>query len=399
MSDNTIEPGSTRRRTLPRNGAAAGLVLGFLLAATSLIVNLAPIVVTGVSDAYGLDADTAGFVFAANVLGTSLGALVLSPLVEKINWRKSAAVTIVLMIGVDFATAVLGINANLFVLRFLSGLGVGAMIAMVFSVYSKTSHPERMIAYFTLLVIFLSGSLLVILPVYIEEVGISVLWYTLIVFYALALLTLPFLDSYPPLPDKDEATSTHRAPALFIASILLAVFLFQVGTMASFIFAIEIGISHGMDFAMASGIVGVTYWVGAAGALFVIWLATKKGRTKPLLFLGILVSFGSLFLLSSFIWAFLFACVTLSLGFSMYLPYLMGVAAEMDNTGKAAAFSAFSSSVGLAFGPAIGSLLVGDDDFSKVVYLTAGLYSISVLLAFAPAKMLDKKNYSERVTW
>ena len=97
--------------------------------------------------------------------------------------------------------------------------------------------------------------------------------------------------------------------------------------------------------------------------------------------------------------AYVLANVGLSIFFSMTIPYLLGIASELDNTGRLAAFAGFINSLGLATGPAIAAALLGDNHFERVLILAVSCMAVSAILVARPARLLDQRMRSGQAVW
>ena len=97
--------------------------------------------------------------------------------------------------------------------------------------------------------------------------------------------------------------------------------------------------------------------------------------------------------------AYVFGNLGLNIFFSMTIPYLLGIASELDNSGRLAAFAGFVNSLGLATGPAIAAALLGDNHFERVLILAVSCMAVSAMLVARPARLLDQSSRMGRVVW
>ncbi|MEJ2761043.1 MAG: MFS transporter, partial [Gammaproteobacteria bacterium] len=91
---------------------------------------------------WGIAPEALGVVFSAALLGMSAGALLLSPVADKIGRRKMILLCIVIMTIGILLTAVSQTIWQLGVLRFFSGLGIGGMLASTATLAAEYA-PER----------------------------------------------------------------------------------------------------------------------------------------------------------------------------------------------------------------------------------------------------------------
>ena len=95
-----------------------------------------------ISDEWAITPQTLGIVFSAALVGMTIGAMFLSPFTDRIGRRKMILISLVMigvgMIGTSFAASV----NHLVVLRFLTGLGIGSILASSTSMVAEFA-PER----------------------------------------------------------------------------------------------------------------------------------------------------------------------------------------------------------------------------------------------------------------
>ena len=91
---------------------------------------------------WGISPETLGVVFSSGLFGMAIGALFLAPYADKVGRKKIILVsTIIISLGVFF-TALSKNIIHLTFLRFLSGIGIGTMLASTVSLVSEYT-PER----------------------------------------------------------------------------------------------------------------------------------------------------------------------------------------------------------------------------------------------------------------
>ena len=180
---------------------------------------------------------------------------------------------------------------------------------------------------------------------------------------------------------------------------MVALFLFQSGQMAAFAYRVELGLHYGWSASFISLVLAVSLWLGAPAALLVAWWSTRSGRLQPVCLGVVLMTSVTGMLLVPQPLVFGVASVGFAVFFGVSFPYLLGVASELDNSGRMAAIGAFASSLGLATGPAIAAMLLGEGDHERVLVFACAALAISVLLVFGPARMLDRRARHSRVVW
>jgi hypothetical protein len=73
------------------------------------------------------------------------------------------------------------------------------------------------------------------------------------------------------------------------------------------------------------------------------------------------------------------------------ISYLLGMCSEFDTTGQMAALGGFASKMGLASGPAVAALLVGDDNYGLLINVSVVALIACLTVMILPAAALDRK--------
>ena len=95
------------------------------------------------SKEWGIPSTSLGYVFSAALLGMALGAAFLAPRADTIGRRKIIIICILIMGGGVSLTAFAQSVPQLFILRFITGLGVGAMLASTVTLSSEYAPDQQ----------------------------------------------------------------------------------------------------------------------------------------------------------------------------------------------------------------------------------------------------------------
>jgi predicted MFS family arabinose efflux permease len=384
---------------LAPNGLSARATLAAITSAGILYANVSPLIVSGLALDNRFTQASAGYLLSINMYGTAFGGFVILFLIRRISWRPSTAALLLTLICCDTASVYLDAPGALFGVRFVHGLTGGALIGVLSSVIARMASPERTIAFAIVIQLVLGGAGAAWLAPLMATVGVRAIWFSLIVYSAFGLALLPLLDRYQTPARSRATTSSGRAPWLVVALACAGVFVYQAGEMASFAYIFEIGMRHALDTAVIGRAIGIGLWVGGPAALLVAWWSTRSGRMLPASFGAVATAFGVALLWVPAALAYFAANIGLSVCFSLTLPYLLGVVAEMDNDGDMAAIGGFVNSLGLATGPAIAATIIGDAHYERVVVFAVTALLVSGLLVAWPARVLDRRNKRGRVVW
>jgi hypothetical protein len=243
----------------------------------------------------------------------------------------------------------------------------------------------------------LGGLGLIYLPPLVPVLGTKVLFMSLIAFSTVTLLMLPFLADYPP-KTQQVLDRGHGSNLKLIGLALLATFLFQAANMGIYAFAIGIGKDALLETGFISNALGIAAWLAIAGSVLVILLSTRFGRTWPV-GIAIIMTALSIWLLhfshvkpggweTSVFW---WANVVWGVGWAFIISYLLGMCSEFDTTGQMAALGGFASKMGLASGPAVAALIVGDNNYGLLINVAVIALALCLLAMLLPARTLDRR--------
>ena len=392
-------PVDTLPRWLPRldpDGLAAAFVLSLLATAGFFYVNIMGAIVSGLVDGLHLSPSVAGRIGACNVYGAAIGAFFAVLLVQRLAWRRTAVLLLSALMGLDAASMWAHSADLLIVLRLLHGLAGGLLVGISYAVIARTRLPDRCFGVLMVVQSSLGGLGLMFLPQLVRPFGASVLFLALAAFSAVALILLPLLPEYGPAKTLEQGVATTgglksrpRSTGLVIS--LLAVFFFQAGNMALSAYIIELGRAYSLGLQFISITIGVSGWIATLGSLLVVALATRGRRVLPIAIGGVLAVLGNAaFHGSARPMVYLVANIATAITWFFVIPYLLGLCATFDRTGRSAALAGLFSKLGLATGPYAASLLIsGATSYGAVIDVAVGALVLATAFGVAGAKMAD----------
>lgn len=403
MTDSATNPSPPRAGGWPvaaPNGEVARVLLAFLATAGLFYVNIMPALVDGLIEGLGYNNQQAGFVGSANVYGAALGALSAVFIVKRVPWKLVSRWLLLGLVCADVLSIFVRNPELLTALRFLHGCVGGMLVGVGFAVISRTEQADRTFGYLLTVQFGLGGLGLMYLPSLVPEYGTSALFMALIAFSTVTFLMLPFLSDYPPRVHS----STHHSSASgvnrkMLVLALLATFLFQAANMGIYAYIIGMGRNAGLDMGFISSTLGVAAWIAIAGSVMVILISTRYGRLFPVSLAMILTVAGTWILhyseVKSMYWL---ANVGVGITWAFIISYLLGMCSDFDQTGQTAALGGFASKMGLASGPFVAALVVGEDNYGLLINLAIIALVLCLLVFFAPAAMLDGKHLPGRAS-
>lgn len=372
-------------RNIHQDSLLNAFFLSILATAGLFYVNLGGSFLSAFVDGLSIERDAAGFIVSANKYGAAFGGLLAAIFIKKLIWRKSAYTLLFILISIDIISSQIP-NANLLILiRFLHGTIGGFLVGIGLSVIARTSFPDRVFG-MLMVVQYSFGSIgIFTLPRLVDAFGYSAVFFVLITFSIMTLLILPLI----PDPKEKETVSSSGVLSLhskiLLGICLMSLFLFQASNMGVADFAFELGKDIDLTNNEISNLLTIANIISISGGAFAYLIATRFGRTLPLLFGFTIASlFTYLLNFSENITIYFIANSVTGITWGFVIPYLLGLAATFDKYGQMAALAGFVSKIGLASGPLIASFLIIDYGFSAIINLaTFGLLLGCVFAVYA----------------
>ncbi len=374
------------------NSVMARVFLAFLATAGIFYINIMPALINGLKEGLDFTNQQAGFVSSANLYGAATGALLAVFLIKKIDWKRWSYALLITVLLIDTACIFIETPMMMIAVRAIHGLAGGLLVGIGFGIISRTTEPDKTFGYLLLIQFGLGGLGIMFLPGLVPEYGSKVLFLALISFTVVTTVMLGYLDDYP-IIDKVKNEEEQESTKIGLLSLnLAAIFLFQAANMGLFAYMIGLGKVEGLTVEFMSPALGMASWVALVGTFLVIVLGTKYGRAKPLL-AGILITAlcswalhysesGNVYMIANFI---------IGITWAYVLPYAFGICSELDQAGQMAAMGGFASKMGLASGPMVGALMLGDDNYGLLINMGAIALVVSAVCVFMPARFLDNK--------
>jgi hypothetical protein len=289
-------------------------------------------------------------------------------------------------------------SANMLIgTRFLHGCVGGLLVGIGFAVMSRTTEVDRSFGYLLTIQFGLGGVGLMFLPGLVAVYGTKVLFMSLTSVSLVTLCMVPFLADYPARAAVKIAAG-RRSRVKLAALALLATFFYQAANMGVFAFVIGMGRDAMLDTEFISGAIGVAAWLAIAGSVLVILMSTRFGRLYPV-GIAIVLTAVSIWLLhysdikpggwwTSVYW---WSNVMWGVAWAFVISYLLGMCSEFDTTGQMAALGGFASKMGLASGPAIAAMVVGQNNYDLLINISIIGLIFCLVVMITPARVLDMK--------
>ncbi len=339
---------------------------------------MSPLVIGGLMDGLSLSEREAGLIVSIEFLALALTAIAIAPVLPRFSYRRVGLFAVVLTLLAQSASILSASAMSLAMLRGLAGVGEGALYAVSLSVVcSRSSNPDKVYGYFQVVWALGSVALFTIggqLTAAFAHRGIL----GLIAGVTLVLAPLLLL-----IPDESAKSSDETAPDVVQVSPLLgvttlaAIGLYLTVSAAIYAFSAPLGERAGLDTTAVGYALTVATLVGLAGAGAATALNVRWGRAIPIT--GSCLGF-SLATLALCLWrdptAYVVALVASVVIYYFSIPYLFGLAAALDRSGRWAAAAGSAYLLGFAAGPLVAGAVIAAAGY-------AGLAAVCVVITVA----------------
>ncbi|MFI8005840.1 MFS transporter [Streptomyces sp. NPDC086010] len=320
-----------------------------------LAAYLLPTIVGRLSTYLGLSQSQAGLVGSALLLSSASAGFTLAGRVEKYGSRRPARAGLVLA-GLGYGCAALTTSVPLVVLgAVVGGFGSGTATAVAASGIAAQSDPHRTSSLGLLSVSATAGALYLTIP---HLGGGHRLPFASIALVALLVwpATSRLGGSVPPAASPVLGRLPHRRSGLVLAGGMLV---WSMAQNALWGVSSRIGVGQaGLSEVTVGAVFAAALGAGLLGVMGAGVLGARLGRAVPI-GLGTMIIAGSIVLSSSAddLGSFATGEVVWNTFYPVVLSYLIGLAASLDVRGRWAVLAGSASSVGVACGPVLGSVL------------------------------------------
>lgn len=369
-------------------GAIAYQVIG------GLAPQMSPFIVAGLIDGLALSERDAGIVASVELFALAATAISIAPLLPRFSYRRAGLSAVVLTLIAQAASIAANGWASLVLLRGLAGVGEGALYAMSLSIVaSHCKNPEKVFGCFQLVwaigsvALFSAGG--VVTAAFAHQ-GI----FTLIA--GITLLFSPLLFLIPDIRAVKGEQSASIASAPLLGVLLLAAIVLYIAVSAGlFAFSGPMGERVGLDTSEVGYILTISTLVGLGGAGAATAVNIRWGRAIPIsafCFSYVLVVLTLCLWKNP--WAYSVAVIVSAVLYYFSLPYLFGLAAALDQSGRWAAAAGSANLLGFAVGPIFAGAVIAASGYASLAVLCVAM----IVAAWALAIYVVGRGFNGRET-
>jgi len=372
--------GGTDRQVDINSRASIIAILWLAFIGTHVFI-VQPGFVQGLMEYMGFSEEAAGLLTAWEMWGIAAGTVLVMLVSNKFSWRLLTLVFIIMCVAGNALSIGNDNYSTLRLVRFLTGIGAGGIIAITFVMAGLTARADRNFALIIVLVLSYGTVVMWAIPKIYQTIGMT----GLLLFFCLFCLSgMLFLRN---LPDSGEAHAdlegTYNYPEWLRFTSLAGILLFNLGIGIIWVFLFPVGLETGMTEQQVAGVIGISQLFGIAGALFVVFNEVRFGRLWPLM-IGIVAIACSIYLLlgESSQRDFWLAICGFNLLWNIVMPYTLSTAGDYDARGRTVSYAVALQMIGLAIGPYVATkaLASGGFDAGSMAAIAAFLASAIFLL-------------------
>ena len=341
-----------------------------------------PMLVAAYVSGLGLDEQQATMVGSVEIVSSAFGAFTAAPYLSRHSPRGFAlAGALLVVISNLIGSAVDSVTVVVF-LRAVAGFAAGMVLGAGNALLSSTKQAERIYALALIGSTLVAALLMWLLPYAVSSANQKGVFVLLAAFTVL-LTPLLFLINKRPIVRSNQLNreSGKLANIGFGISILIATVVFRIGEGAVWTVLEFLGEESQLDIHSIGKILSGTIVTGLLGAGGAAALGKKLGQLYPI-WIGIIVVCATVMALSNFHNPGIYVVAVLleSLAFYFVLPYLIGLFALLDQTGRWVAIGSGAIFLGLGIGPMFGGVMVKYFGYGSLGWtmLLSGIVTVSL---------------------
>jgi predicted MFS family arabinose efflux permease len=325
-----------------------------------LAPQMSPLMIAGVMDGLLLSERDAGLVVFVELLALAVTATLTGAALSRVSYRRVGFLAVTLTALAQAASIFTDSLMSLALLRCVAGIGEGALYAMSLClVASHSSNPDKIYGYFQ--VVWAVGSVALFsiggqLTTTFAHRGILAL------IAGVTLVLSPLLLLVPDVRSKtgDGAGADAAQPRLLLGVMTLAaIMLYMTASAAIYTFSAPLGERAGLNTSEVGYALTIGSLIGLAGAGAATAINVRWGRVIPIS--GFCIGFTLVVLalcLSRNPGVYVVALVGSFVIYYFSIPYLFGLAATLDRSGRWAAAGGSAYLIGFAAGPLIAGAVI-----------------------------------------
>jgi MFS transporter, DHA1 family, inner membrane transport protein len=356
-----------------------------ILALGSLNYPLMPLIVGAITDHLGIPPNKAGWIATADTLGMFLASLSALYWARRVNWRHAGLFLGTSLVVAHTVSAFCHSLGPLLIARLAAGYCGGSMMALGNVVIGDTKTRERNVALFNIIQMGIVWIAFLIMPLEISRFGATGAFLFMALYVSPALIISFFLPKEGVWPRAHSEVKHSSASSIaWVIGGTLPVFFFFLAYGASWTYMERIGVAAGLSHAAVGGALSASIFAAIVGSVVSWFYATRYGNVRPLLLTLVcqLISLGILLFYLNSVTAFTVAVMIYFLFINFAGPYQIGVALNVDHTGRGAIIFLLMLKAGVTVGPFVASNFVSNHSFAGPIVISIFFFTLSFLFSW-----------------
>ena len=352
---------------------------------------LLPFTVGTLEEGFNLSKQSIGLVVSIELIAMAISAIFFGSFVSKLNLKKSALFGCLLVVVGYFLCSLTDSIEFLRIIRGVSGIGSGLLIACGHNVLSASVNPERSYAAF-ILVTSLCGALFVwIAGIAAEEGGYSLMF---MIFGFITLLLAPllfFAKKQTLLIEELDVNNSVSVTSPIVILMTLGLLFFSLPSGGMWAFNERLGVEIGLLQSVIGKILSFSLLVGLLAPILVWFVGDRFGRKKPILVCLVLILFSFIYMLTSMhSIAYITGNLIWNFTYTVTVIFVLAAAAHLSPDGKLASWMNATALISQASSPVVFGWILGTQSFNKLLpYIIASIL-ISMFCVLLTRNQLDE---------
>jgi predicted MFS family arabinose efflux permease len=357
-----------------------------LASAAAIPGNVLPVLAGLLSDHYSIDEAQIGYLIAANTLAGLLASLTAPYWISRVNFRYAALLGVVLLplalLGLGYAPGL----TTLFLAEALLGAANIVIASIGLTVVAQLKNPTRAWGIKISTDVIFAGTFLWFVPT--AALGLRGFVGVLAVLLVVVAPLVLWMPKHAHIRRSADGSPQPLRGAPWPAWLaLVTMVVFYISGIGVWTFLERIIVHAGLDQAMASDIIAAGLFVGIIGSLGAAAFAGRTVRIWPQSASG-LVFVGSVAWLaySSSVVQFYAAVFVFNCAWNFFMPFVMGLVARSDTTGRLPALVPGTVMLGGIIGPPMAGILIRMTSYESMLLVMTAIAAAAIATYVAIAR-------------
>ena len=352
---------------------------------------LLPFTVGSLEEGFNLSKQSIGLVVSIELIAMAISAIFFGSFVSKLNLKKSALFGCLLVVVGYFLCSLTDSIEFLRIIRGVSGIGSGLLIACGHNVLSASVNPERSYAAFILVTSLCGASFVWIAGIAAEEGGYSLMF---MIFGFITLLLAPllfFAKKQTLLIEELDVNNSVSVTSPIVILMTLGLLFFSLPSGGMWAFNERLGVEIGLLQSVIGKILSFSLLVGLLAPILVWFVGDRFGRKKPILVCLVLILFSFIYMLTSMhSIAYITGNLIWNFTYTVTVIFVLAAAAHLSPDGKLASWMNATALISQASSPVVFGWILGTQSFNNLLpYIIASIL-ISMFCVLLTRNQLDE---------